>query len=59
MISSARANDNDKILGILDTKLETQVLCCSEGTCEHPITTIRAWVPDTSAPNILWISGPP
>ena len=59
MTSSARANDNDKILGILDTKLETQVLRCSEGTCEHPITTIRAWVPDTSAPNILWISGPP
>ena len=55
-----RANDDDKVLEILDTRHQTRALRCLDGTREDLISFILEWVRNIEiALNILWIYGYP
>ena len=55
-----RANDDDKVLEVLDTKHQTRALRCLNGTRVDLISFILEWVRNVeTALNILWIYGYP
>ena len=55
-----RANDDDKVLEILDTRHQTRALRCLDGTREDLISFILEWVRNIEiALDILWIYGYP